>query len=262
MIQVQPSSNNPSRDGADCFIATTTAMIIAAAAAAGGSVAAAKIGSNAASHAGDLQAAANDKTLDFTKQQAEQKWASDEQTRKANYDQWAARQSSIGDFGAQYGLARPSTPAYVPSTDPRFTGGTLGAAAGAPGSTPPSSTAPAAGGAAFIANWQATHPASEGIAPLAAAYKAAGFGDRFLVNGTTPSNNELTVDGAKFKVLSGENGSSPSWYVPGTNDGGGASKPVPGTIGAYAAPTASLVAAPTPYQIFQRGTLGATGRGY
>ena len=39
--------------------------------------------------------------------------------------------------------------------------------------------------------------------------------------GATPSNNELSIDGQKFKVLSGENSGSPSWYVAGTDDSGG-----------------------------------------
>lgn len=75
---------------------------------------------------------------------------------------------------------------------------------------------------AFIANWQQTHAANEGIGPLADALTAAGYTNvsRYMY-GTTPSNNELSIDGQKFKVLSAENSSNPAWYTPGTNDGGG-----------------------------------------
>lgn len=253
MIQFDPAPNNPSREGAETFIATGTAALIAGLAAAGGSVAAAKIGSNSASHAADVQGAANDKTLEFTKQQAENAYQNSESTRRANYDQWKARQGTIASLGEQYGVHGYKIPDYVPGVDPQFAPGSIGAT----GQTPQAQNG-AGDPQAFIANWQKTHPASEGIGPLAAAYKAAGFGDRFMVNGTTPSNNELVVGGQKFKVLSGENGANPSWYIPGTNDGG--APKAPGTIAAYAPPAAPYIAPPDPYQIFQRGTIGAAGR--
>lgn len=73
---------------------------------------------------------------------------------------------------------------------------------------------------AFIRQWQQSHPASEGIGPLADALRAAGFDIGRFMYGNTPSNNELTINGQKFKVLSGENSGSPSWYF-GGDDGGG-----------------------------------------
>lgn len=78
---------------------------------------------------------------------------------------------------------------------------------------------------AFIQQWQGSHSANEGIGALADAMKAAGYTNvsRFMY-GSTPSNNELSIDGQKFKVLSGENSANPSWYTAGTNDGGGGSQ--------------------------------------
>jgi hypothetical protein len=85
--------------------------------------------------------------------------------------------------------------------------------------------APAAGGAkpspqAFIAQWQQSHPPD--IGALADAMKAAGYTNvsRFMY-GATPSGNELSIDGQKYKVLSGENSGNPSWYTAGTDDSGG-----------------------------------------
>lgn len=76
----------------------------------------------------------------------------------------------------------------------------------------------------FIQQWQQTHPASEGIGPLSEALKAAGLGgDRFMY-GATPSDNELLVNGEKYKVLGGENTPGAYWYSPGMDDsvpGGG-----------------------------------------
>lgn len=73
----------------------------------------------------------------------------------------------------------------------------------------------------FIKQWQQTHAANEGMGPLADAMKAAGYSNvsRFMY-GSTPSNNELSIDGQKYKVISGEDSSNPSWYAAGTNDGG------------------------------------------
>lgn len=191
----------------------------------------------------DLQDAATQRAEQFAREQAEGAYQSSEHTQHANYDQWRARQDAImGSLGRDLGI-NYTAPEYSPGIDPRYTGG----------ATTPTGTAPASGdpAQAFIANWQRTHDPKEGIEPLAQAYKAAGFGDRFLVNGTTPSNNELVVGGQKYKVLSGENGASPSWYVPGTNDGG---VPVarPSLATTFVRP--NFIPQQTPYR---PGTLGA-----
>lgn len=53
----------------------------------------------------------------------------------------------------------------------------------------------------------------------------AGFTNvsRFMY-GSTPSGNELSINGQKFKVLSAENSGNPQWYF-GGEDGGGSSMP-------------------------------------
>jgi hypothetical protein len=73
---------------------------------------------------------------------------------------------------------------------------------------------------AFIAQWQQSHPPD--IAALADAMQAAGYTNvsRFMY-GATPSGNELSIDGQKYKVLSGEHSGNPAWYVAGTDDSGG-----------------------------------------
>lgn len=76
----------------------------------------------------------------------------------------------------------------------------------------------------FIKQWQQSNPASGGIGPLTAALKTAGYTNVSpFMYGNTPSGNELSIDGAKYKVVSGENSANPSWYTAGTNDSGGGS---------------------------------------
>lgn len=68
----------------------------------------------------------------------------------------------------------------------------------------------------FIRQYQQSHPANGGIGPLAEALAANGYTNvgRFMY-GQTPSNNELTIDGKKFKVLGNEDGPNPYWYTGG-----------------------------------------------
>jgi hypothetical protein len=76
---------------------------------------------------------------------------------------------------------------------------------------------------AFIRQWQATHPAStDAPAQIAAALKAAGFNASPYMYGSTPSGNEISLNGQKFKVISGENSGTPGWYTGGDDSGGGA----------------------------------------
>lgn len=89
---------------------------------------------------------------------------------------------------------------------------------------------------AFIAQYQQTHPQAD-LNGLLAALKAAGYQnvDHFMY-GSTPSGNELSINGQKYKVVSGENSGSPSWYTAGTNDlPGGGSAPAGGTLGSLGA---------------------------
>lgn len=141
-----------------------------------------------------------------------------------------------GDGSLDYGLD-PFTPAprpkpqqeVDPATGQPYDGGMGGPIntndppfpTPAPAPAPsPAIPAPQGGGSAedFIRSWQGSHPASEGIGPLADAYSAAGHGSRFMY-GDTPSNNELMLNGGKYKVLNEANG---TWYTGGDDSGGGA----------------------------------------
>ena len=86
---------------------------------------------------------------------------------------------------------------------------------GAPNGNP-AGNAPANGQGdpvAFIRQWQATHPASANAPQeIIAALKAAGFNASPYMYGNTPSGNEISLNGEKFKVIGGENGGSPFWY--------------------------------------------------
>jgi hypothetical protein len=130
VIRWNPIAEDAAADCCDGFIATSTAALLAisAAATAGGSVAAAKMGSNAATkgaklqtdaanHAADVQGKAAADALAFQKEQAARDQANAEVTRHANYDQWASRESRLGNtLGAMLGLGPRDIPAYVPMT--------------------------------------------------------------------------------------------------------------------------------------------------
>jgi len=70
----------------------------------------------------------------------------------------------------------------------------------------------------FIRNWQQTHPASEGIGPLADALKSGGYDVGRYMYGNTPSNNELSLNGSKFKVLGAEDSPNTAFWYQGGND--------------------------------------------
>jgi hypothetical protein len=122
-------------------VATVTALAIpiGAAIGAGGVIASGVISSNAnqsaantqagaVTHGADLQAKATADALTFQKQQAEAAYQSNEATRKANYDQWAAGQQRMGSISELYGGTAPrQLPAYVSQPDPNL----------APGGPPP-----------------------------------------------------------------------------------------------------------------------------
>lgn len=85
-----------------------------------------------------------------------------------------------------------------------------------PGYTPKPTTS----AADFIKQYQAGHPVSEGVQPLYAAMKAAGYNVAPYMYGATQSNNEITLDGQKYKVLGGEGTPWAYWYSAGQNDSG------------------------------------------
>lgn len=119
-----------------------------------------------------------------------------------------------GSMGGPIGITDPPFPAPAPATG--------GGAGFVNGDTDPTATAPIpqtrTSAEDFIRQWQQGHSASEGIGPLAEAYAAAGHGSRFMY-GNTPSNNELMLNGGKYKVLNEGNG---TWYTGGDDSGGGA----------------------------------------
>jgi hypothetical protein len=91
------------------------------------------------------------------------------------------------------------------------------------GGTPTSTPTPSGSVLDFIRQWQGSHAATEGIGPLADALKNAGYTNvsRYMY-GSTPSNNELLLDGQKYKVLGGELTPAAYWYQSGMDDSPGA----------------------------------------
>ena len=134
-------------------------------------------------------------------------------------------------------------------------------------------TAPAQSAQDFITQYQQSHPASEGIGPLTDALKAAGYSNvSSYMYGSTPSGNELSIDGQKFKVLGAENSPGAYWYTGGNDSSGGGggngygsysgaapnlyasnpnAPPTPTPMSPYVAPTWSGGAAPTPTPLAQ-----------
>jgi hypothetical protein len=74
----------------------------------------------AANHAADVEAQSNREALAFQKQQAAYQAQQDEVNRRANYDQWAAKQRKVGSIGQMLGLGGTEIPAYVPGGTPDF----------------------------------------------------------------------------------------------------------------------------------------------
>lgn len=189
---------------------------VSAGAAVSGGIIAGKMQSNASrdaanlqvgsiNKAAELQKQSSDAALEFQKSQATEDARRFEQTQQANYNQWAAREGRMSDFGQALGLSARHIPQYQSSM---------------PGGSPSGAADPKV--AAFVADWQRTHPVSEGIGPVADALKKAGLSSgRFDYGGGNLSNNEVTVGGKPYKVLGGEGTPAAYWYVPGMNDSGG-----------------------------------------
>ena len=137
------NDGNPSCERDDCFIATGTLALMAltAGATAGGSIAAAKIGSNAAKHAGQVQDDATQRAEVFQRQQAENDFLNQEAARHANYDQYMGRRNAAAQLGGSIGFTLPEAQAYVPGIDPHYT--TAGSAA--PNAQPGAPNQPASG---------------------------------------------------------------------------------------------------------------------
>lgn len=240
-------------DSPDKFIGTTAALLSLAAAGvtAGASVAGAKMSSNAnraagqtqadaINHGADLQKKSTDEALAYQKQQDADTAARYEAAQRGNYNQYVSRVKGAQQLGDTIGFHLPDAAEYVSST------GQGGPAAGASGG-------PSSGGAdpkltSAIAAYQAANPASKGIEGLTAALKGQGFNvDRFKYDGNVLSNNELNVNGQKYKVLGGENTPGAYWYQPGMNDSApGASKGagLPNSIASYLPQSSGGTSAP------------------
>lgn len=72
--------------------------------------------------------------------------------------------------------------------------------------------------AAIIRQWQQSHSASEPLDGLIAELKRNGINADAFLYGTTPSGNEITLNGQKYKVKTGDNA---SWWDPSQGEAGG-----------------------------------------
>lgn len=77
---------------------------------------AAKLQTDAAGHAADVQAKSAADALAFQKQQAAQDLYTANQTQRANYDQWRARQGRLSNLAVLLGQRPFQIPDYVPIT--------------------------------------------------------------------------------------------------------------------------------------------------
>lgn len=73
----------------------------------------------------------------------------------------------------------------------------------------------------FVKQYQAQNPASAGKQGLIDALNKNGYNASQYMYGNTPSGNEISIGGQKYKVFTGDEGNNQSWYTPGTNDGPG-----------------------------------------
>lgn len=95
---------------------------------------------------------------------------------------------------------------------------------GAPAPTGPTATSDPI---AFIRQWQQANPASQGIGPLSDAISKQFPGVSRFMYGQTPSNNELLINGQKFKVLGAEDSPNTAYWYQGGEDGGGGTARAP-----------------------------------
>lgn len=152
--------------------------------------------------------------LAYARQQSALSRQDAETNREGDYEQWAAREGRLSTIGGMLGLPARQIPAYRP-LGPDGGGDAGGSADGAART----------GGVYDAIRAYQTDPnskAANGIEAMRAALKAKGYNvDRFMY-GATPSNNELIVNGEKFKVIGGEDSpASAYFYMPGMNDAGG-----------------------------------------
>lgn len=177
-------------------IAIATAIAAGGAAKAGADIYSANKQSDSTNSAAADQLKANEDTLAFQKQQAEAAYQSNESTRKANYDQWAAKEGTIAGVAGQHGLS-VNIPAYVPSVDPGLNGTIAGATGSsappaAPGGSSSGTSANPTDPNAIMAQLQANYkslgvsPTGQGTGPTDIAYYAQKIAD---TGGLTPQNS-------------------------------------------------------------------------
>lgn len=82
---------------------------------------AANAAAEATKYAAQLQDEANRRAEIFSRQTAENQWLNSEAARKANYEQWAARENRISNLGVAMGMSARDIPAYAAGIDPQYT---------------------------------------------------------------------------------------------------------------------------------------------
>jgi len=85
------------------------------------------------------------------------------------------------------------------------------------------------------------------MAPLLAAMKAAGYNVSPFMYGQTASNNEITVDGVKTKLIAAEGTAGANWFAAGTDDGGGSRAASANPFSTSMMSAANFGSTPTPY---------------
>lgn len=113
--------------------------------------------------------------------------------------------------------------------------------------TPTTQPAPSGGGAnaqSIISQWQKTHPASEGLEGLTAELNRNGITASPFMYGSTPSGNEITLNGSKYKVKTGNND---AWWDPSMGEGDPHPTMQSFLGGGYSGPTAPTTPPPDAY---------------
>jgi hypothetical protein len=114
---------------------------------AGATTQAAQTQADAATKAAQLQATTAANTLGFQQTQAQQDLATANATNLANYNQWAAKQGRLSDFGQTIGLPAENIPAFSPIPNAlNGTSTTPNSSTTTPGGTPASGSTPSGTG--------------------------------------------------------------------------------------------------------------------
>jgi hypothetical protein len=215
-----------------------------------------------------------------------------DQTQRQNYGQWARRETQLApvrasgeaagrELAARLNLDKQGGATYLPpafdySTPPpayqsipyaEFAAGRVGGGGdygygyGGGGGGGDEGFDPAA--VAFIRDWQSSHDPSASPTELVKDMQEAGFADVSpYLYGKTPSNNEVSLGGKKFKIKGAEGTPNAYWYY-GGSDAPGASPGAPavvigrGPIG-YTDPRVAAPANLTGYRVYRPAAPGQT----